>query len=45
DSNVLVLPARFLTEAEATRILTTWLETPFDGGRHEARVKKIEPEA
>ncbi len=45
DSNVLVLPARFLTEAEATRILSTWLETPFDGGRHEARVKKIEPEA
>ena len=45
DSNVLVLPARFLSEAEATRILTTWLETPFDGGRHEARVKKIEPEA
>jgi ribose 5-phosphate isomerase B len=45
DSNVLVLPARFLSEAEATKILTTWLETPFDGGRHEARVKKIEPEA
>ncbi|MEY4608798.1 MAG: ribose-5-phosphate isomerase [Gemmatimonadota bacterium] len=45
DSNVLVLPARFLSEAEAERILTTWLETPFEGGRHEARVKKIEPEA
>ena len=45
DSNVLVLPARFLSEAEATRILTTWLETPFEGGRHESRVKKIEPEA
>ena len=45
DSNVLVLPARFLSEAEATRILTTWLETPFEGGRHASRVKKIEPEA
>lgn len=45
DSNVLVLPARFLSEAEATQILTTWLATPFEGGRHESRVKKIEPEA
>ncbi|MFM9013212.1 MAG: ribose 5-phosphate isomerase B, partial [Gemmatimonadota bacterium] len=45
DSNVLVLPARFLSEAEATKILTTWLETQFEGGRHESRVKKIEPEA
>jgi ribose 5-phosphate isomerase B len=45
DSNVLVLPARFLSEAEATKILTTWLETRFEGGRHESRVKKIEPEA
>ena len=45
DSNVLVLPARFLSETEATKILTTWLETPFEGGRHETRVKKIEPEA
>ena len=45
DSNVLVLPARFLSEAEATTILTTWLATPFEGGRHESRVKKIEPEA
>ena len=42
DSNVLVLPARFLSEEDGVRILKTWLDTPFDGGRHERRVEKIE---
>lgn len=42
DANVLVLPARFLSPESASRILQTWLETPFDGGRHERRVGKIE---
>lgn len=42
DANVLVLPARFLSEADACSILDTWLETPFDGGRHARRVEKIE---
>jgi ribose 5-phosphate isomerase B len=42
DANVLVLPARFLSEAEGREILRTWLETPFEGGRHERRVAKIE---
>ena len=42
DANVLVLPARFLKEADAVRILRTWLDTPFDGGRHERRIEKIE---
>lgn len=43
DSNILVLPARFVSEEDATRILETWLNTPFEGGRHERRVEKIEP--
>lgn len=42
DANVLVLPARFLTDDEAVAILKKWLETPFEGGRHERRVLKIE---
>ena len=42
DANVLVLPARFLSEPEAEQILKTFLETPFEGGRHERRVEKIE---
>ncbi|MGH7619969.1 MAG: ribose 5-phosphate isomerase B [Gemmatimonadaceae bacterium] len=44
DANVLVLPARFLSDADATAILETWLETPFEGGRHARRVDKIEPD-
>ncbi len=41
DSNVLVLPARFIDLDEALAMAKIWLETPFEGGRHEARVKKI----
>jgi ribose 5-phosphate isomerase B len=42
DANILVLPARFLSEEDGVKILRTWLETPFEGGRHERRVDKIE---
>ena len=42
DANVLVLPARFVSEEDGVRILKTWLDTPFEGGRHERRVEKIE---
>ncbi len=42
DANVLVLPARFVSEDEAVRIMDTWLATSFEGGRHERRVEKIE---
>ncbi len=44
DANILVLPARFVTEEAAVEILKTWLDTPFEGGRHERRVSKIEME-
>lgn len=44
DSNVLVLPARFVSEDEGVAILHAWLDTPFEGGRHERRVNKMEPE-
>ena len=42
DANVLVLPARFVTEDEGVAILKEWLDTPFEGGRHSRRVAKIE---
>lgn len=45
DANVLVLPARFLSEEDGGRILRTWLETAFEGGRHTRRVDKIETTA
>ena len=41
DSNVLTLGARLLTQTQAEDVLRTWLETPFAGGRHQARVQKI----
>jgi len=42
DANILVLPARFVSEGESLEILRTWLATSFAGGRHERRVAKIE---
>lgn len=42
DANLLVLPARFIEEEVGLEILRRWLEAPFDGGRHERRVAKIE---
>ena len=42
DANVLVLPARFLTEDQAVEIVKRFLDTSFDGGRHARRVEKIE---
>jgi ribose 5-phosphate isomerase B len=44
DANVLVLPARFVSDDESMSILKTWLDTPFEGGRHARRVEKIELE-
>ena len=41
DSNILTLGARLLTAGQAEEVLRTWLETPFAGGRHTARVEKI----
>ena len=42
DANVLVIPARFVSEALGIEILKTWLDTPFEGGRHARRVDKID---
>jgi len=41
DANVLCLGARLVGETEAFAIADAWLETPFEGGRHERRVEKI----
>lgn len=45
DANILILPSRFISVDEGVAILKTWLETPFDGGRHERRIAKIEGDA
>lgn len=41
NANVLVLPARFITEEEAFIVVDTFFSTSFEGGRHERRVNKI----
>ena len=41
DANVLSLGARFLNSQEAKEAVKLWLETEFEGGRHERRVNKI----
>jgi len=43
DANILVLPSRFVSAQEGLEILHTWLDTNFEGGRHQRRVEKIEP--
>jgi ribose 5-phosphate isomerase B len=41
DANVLCLAGRLTAFAEADRILDTFLNTPFEGGRHLKRVNKL----
>lgn len=43
NANVLCLAADLLTPVVAGRIVQRWLETAFDGGRHERRIRKITP--
>jgi len=42
DSNILVLGGRITTELIAQRIVKIWLETNFDGGRHQLRLEKLD---
>ena len=41
DANVIFLPARFISLAEAKEFALTFLNTAFEGGRHQRRVDKI----
>lgn len=41
NANVLVLPARFVRPEEAIEIMEVFLNTPFEGGRHQRRIDKI----
>ena len=43
NANVLCLPARFISIEESIRIMEIFLDTEFEGGRHEKRVDKINP--
>ncbi|HLT33459.1 MAG TPA: ribose 5-phosphate isomerase B [Aquaticitalea sp.] len=41
DANILSLPARFIALPQALDMVETFLNTKFEGGRHERRIEKI----
>ena len=41
DANILSLPARFIETDTAKAIVKSYLESDFEGGRHQRRVEKI----
>lgn len=41
NANIIAIPARFVSESEALEMVDTFLNTPFDGGRHQQRIDKI----
>lgn len=41
NANILSLPARFISKPQAIEMVRTFLDTPFEGGRHQNRVNKI----
>lgn len=41
NANVLCIPARFVSLEDAKAMVQTFMTTPFEGGRHEKRVNKI----
>ena len=41
DANVLVMPGRFISKEEALKALDAFLNTPYEGGRHQRRVDMI----
>ena len=41
DANIICMPARFVSKVTAGRMLEAFINTPFEGGRHQHRVNKI----
>jgi ribose 5-phosphate isomerase B len=41
DSNILIMGGRIVGHGLAREIVSVWLNTPFDGGRHQKRLDKI----
>src|SRR4051812_24721688 len=44
DANMISLGQRLLTEEVALEIVRTWLDTPFEGGRHVRRIQMLDIE-
>ncbi len=45
DANIITLPARFVTQVNAEKIVDAYLNAEFEGGRHLRRIEKIPVEA
>ena len=41
DSNVICIGARAINHHRVVALIKIWLETPYEGGRHDERIKKI----
>jgi ribose 5-phosphate isomerase B len=41
DANVICIPARFVREGDAEKMVNLFINTAFEGGRHQNRVNKI----
>ena len=41
NANIICIPARFVREGDAEKMLQLFIHTPFEGGRHQLRVEKI----
>lgn len=41
NANILCLPADLISESLIERVVEVWIDTPFDGGRHQRRIGKI----
>jgi ribose 5-phosphate isomerase B len=41
DANIICIPARFVRDGDAEKMLDTFMNTAFEGGRHSNRVNKI----
>lgn len=42
NANILSLGARFMKESEIFDVIETWLKEPFEGGRHQNRIDKLD---
>lgn len=41
DANIIAMPARFVSTEMAIEMVNNFLDTPFEGGRHQKRIDKI----
>lgn len=41
DANIICIPARFVREGDAEKMVDVFINTAFEGGRHQGRVNKI----